>query len=344
MSLRESIRKTVRQLADMPYTGRLVRIAVAVWRGPETRDAIVNSQAQAASTRDFVAEQLPTLLETVSRLQHSHMSATRDQENLARSVPVALRQMRRDIAELQKLRELQREVEDLKSLRQNLESHIESVDYLLKRVEFVRSELMFEMRHGAKPVNAEGDRLEVEPRVVATDKLAAARADKLRVNLGCGHIALDGYINVDRRELAGVDIVSEVTNLPLQAGEVDEVFSSHLLEHFPQEQLRRELLPYWKSLLKPRGTFRAVVPDAEAMIREYGEGRYDYNDMREVLYGGQDYDGDFHFNMFTPAHMQALLEEAGFSEVNVVACGRRNGKCYEFEITAINGDQGHAAQ
>ncbi|RCJ06758.1 hypothetical protein DDK22_19970 [Cupriavidus necator] len=286
---------------------------------------LVDELANVAAIRSVVNEQLPALLETVSRLNHQQLQASRDEQNLIKAVPIALRDIQRDI----------------RNLRKDLDAvgvRNQTIDYLTERVEFVRRELMYEMRHGAKPVGAAGDSLEVQSRVIDADKLAAARATCLKINLGCGHVPLEGYMNVDRRELTGVDIVSEVTGLPLQPGDVDEVFSSHLIEHFPQEQLRRELLPYWKSLLKPGGRFRAVVPDAEAMIQEYTAGRYPYDDMREVMYGGQDYDGDFHFNMFTPEHMRRLLEEAGFTRIEIPAAGRRNGKCYEFEITAINGN------
>lgn len=210
----------------------------------------------------------------------------------------------------------------------------ESVGYLLGRVEFVRRELMFEMRYGASAPVSEEDTLKAETAIVAPEKVEAARRDGLRLNLGCGHVPLDGYLNVDRRALPGVDIVAEVDGLPFADGEVQEIFSSHLLEHFPQEQLRRALLPYYFRLIKSGGQFHAVVPDAEAMIREYAKGDYPYDAMREVMYGGQDYDGDFHFNMFTPASLSELLVEAGFVNPKVIAAGRKNGQCYEFEITA----------
>ena len=32
---------------------------------------------------------------------------------------------------------------------------------------------------------------------------------------------------------------------------MSEIYSAHLLEHFPEEELSRELLPYWYSLLRP---------------------------------------------------------------------------------------------
>ena len=209
----------------------------------------------------------------------------------------------------------------------------ESVSYLLGRVEFVRRELMFEMRYGASPPGGE-ETLKADTAVVSTEKVEAARRDGLRLNLGCGHVPLDGYLNVDRRALPGVDVVAEVDQLPFGAGEVQEIFSAHLLEHFPQEQLRRQLLPYYFGLTKSGGQFHAVVPDAEAMIREYTSGEYPYDAMREVFYGGQDYDGDFHFNMFTPASLSELLIEAGFVNPRIIAAGRKNGQCYEFEIAA----------
>jgi predicted SAM-dependent methyltransferase len=106
------------------------------------------------------------------------------------------------------------------------------------------------------------------------------------------------------------------------------------LEHFPQEQLRRELLPYFFNLIKQGGEFHAVVPDAEAMIQEYSNGHYPYDDMREVFYGAQDYDGDFHFNMFTPDTLSKLLLEGGFTNVSIIERGRKNGSCYEFEMVA----------
>jgi len=210
----------------------------------------------------------------------------------------------------------------------------ESVGYLLGRVEFVRREVMFEMRYGASSPASGEESLKADTQVLSGDKLEAARRDGLRLNLGCGHIALDGYLNVDRRALPGVDIVAEVDQLPFGSSEVDEIFSAHLLEHFPQEQLMRQLLPYYHGLLKQGGRFHAVVPDAEAMIRAYSEGGYPYDDLREVIYGGQDYDGDFHFNMFTPASLSQLLLDAGFANPTVIASGRKNGRCYEFEISA----------
>ena len=207
-----------------------------------------------------------------------------------------------------------------------------SVKYLLERVEFVRRETLFEVRYGHAP-GAEHP-LDVKARVINAKKVAKYGKGGLRLNIGCGHIVFDEFVNVDRRELPGVDVVAEAGSLPFDPGTVAEIFAAHLLEHFPQEQLRREILPYWKKLLKKGGRVRAVVPDAQAMIREYGEGNMTYDDLREVTFGSQDYEGDFHYNMFTPESLAAILREAGFTNVEVTAQGRRNGQCFEFEVVA----------
>lgn len=223
--------------------------------------------------------------------------------------------------------------EALEPLRAELAALRESVTYLLHRVEFVRREALFEMRYGEAPTAA----ATTEPRIVSTEKVARARKEGLRLNVGCGHVPMEGYINVDSRELPGVDVVAEATRLPFDPGSVAEIFSSHLLEHFPEEQLRREVLPYWKSLLAPGGRLRGVVPDAGTMIAKYRDGAMPFEDLREVTFGAQDYAGDFHYTMFTPESLAALLHEVGFRDVVFPVTGRANGKCYEMELAASAG-------
>jgi hypothetical protein len=204
-----------------------------------------------------------------------------------------------------------------------------SVQYLDRRIETIRTELLYELRYGQKPI------MKTEPcekAVLSPEKVLPG----MRLNLGCGHLPFADFVNVDMRPLPGVDIIAPVDDLPVSPGTVSEIFSSHLLEHFPQEELRRKLLPYWTSLLTPTGTFRAVVPDGEAMVKNAANGNYPFEHFREVLFGSQDYTGDFHFNMFTPDSLSRILSEAGYSNITVPARGRRNGQCFEFEILATN--------
>lgn len=207
-----------------------------------------------------------------------------------------------------------------------------SIGKLWERIEFVRREIMFEMAYGGGSKHGQANS---SSRIVNQDRIdEQRRAGHVRLNIGCGHIPLDGYINVDMRDLPGIDIVAQAADIPVEPGSISEIFSAHLMEHFPQEEIRRRLLPYWRGLLAPGGMFRAIVPDGEAMLAGVAAGTYPFEDFREVLFGAQDYDGDFHYNMFTPASLSALLQEAGFHDVAVPVKGRPNGKCFEFEIQA----------
>src|SRR5204863_1835543 len=103
------------------------------------------------------------------------------------------------------------------------------VSALSARLEFLRSELLYELRYG-RPEGRPAEEA-IAPRILSTEKVAAQRIEGLRLNLGCGHVPLEGYINVDMRDVPGVDIVAPVDNLPLEPGSVAEIFSSHLIEH-----------------------------------------------------------------------------------------------------------------
>lgn len=229
-------------------------------------------------------------------------------------------------------RRFQRQLDDQLTRSENLAA---SIHELWERIEFVRREVMFEMRYHGGSSAAPDSVPAVDPKVVDEEKVAQAKeAGELRLNLGCGHLPMDGYVNVDMREMPGVDVVAPVDALPFAEGEVDEVFSAHLLEHFPEEELKRRLLPYWFGLLRPGGTFRAVVPDGAAMLDGYAAGEIPFQDLRSVLYGGQEYEGDFHHTLLTAETLGALLEGAGFTGVEVEASGRRNDICLELQLSA----------
>ena len=70
------------------------------------------------------------------------------------------------------------------------------------------------------------------------------------------------------------------------------------------------------------------------MTQAYAEGTMSFEVLRSVAYGGQEYEGDFHFTGFTPASMSELLIESGFVEPKSSPKARPNGDCLEFEIAA----------
>jgi predicted SAM-dependent methyltransferase len=199
-----------------------------------------------------------------------------------------------------------------------------------ERMEFIRREMLYEQRYEGEPRTASEPS---EPSVLNRAKLEAM-GDRIRLNVGAGHVAKDEYLNVDVRELPGIDVVADIRDLPFDPEEVDEIYSSHVLEHFPVEELHRKILPTWVSLLKDGGTFVAVVPDVTTMVKETAAGNMPFGDFIRVMYGDQEYEGDFHFAGYTQESLAALLEGAGLSDVVVREAGRRNGACFEMEIEA----------
>ena len=218
-----------------------------------------------------------------------------------------------------------------RDMQASMAPHERAIAYLLQRVEMVRAEMLYELRYGQAAGSAANPSA-FESKVINP---AALEQPDVRLNLGSGHVPLEGFVNVDMRELPGVDVIALLDDLPVHEGSVAEIFSSHVLEHFPKEELTRRLLPYWRSLLRPGGMFRAVVPDIAAMASGYSSGTIGFETFREVLYGGQEYNGDTHYNGFSAAHLSSLLVDAGFEEVAIIAEGRPNGLCLEFEICAI---------
>ncbi len=196
-------------------------------------------------------------------------------------------------------------------------------DLTADQAEMSRSEFAYQLARGQQD----------EPKILGTEKLSKDEAE-LRLNLGCGTSPKENYINVDQRELPGVDIVADLRKLPFEPGSIQEIFNSHVIEHFTEYELRTHLLPYWHSLLKRGGQLTIICPDAEAMIRDYVAGKLPWEHLRKVTYGAQDYDGDYHYNMYNASNLQDYLKAAGFGAVELTASARINGICYEMELSA----------
>jgi len=225
----------------------------------------------------------------------------------------------------------------LARLEQQTGQHGQQLQHQGNRTEFVRDEIMFELRKALKikPAAAPGessDQVAIEPRILGHVKLEDGAP--IRLNVGCGHIPHADKLNVDARELPGVDIVAGAEDLPFEPASVDLLYAAHLLEHFPRRYLLDVLLPYWRKLLKSDGVLQLVVPDSEAMLEAHKRGEMSFETLTEVTFGKQDYDGDFHYAMYSPDTLCQLLREAGFKQVEVLAKDRINGDCREMEVQA----------
>ena len=85
-----------------------------------------------------------------------------------------------------------------------------------------------------------------------------------RLNLGCGRDIREGYVNLDRLKLPGVDLVHDLGQFPYPFAEncFDEIAARDILEHLGDTVRVMEEL--WR-ILKPGGILRVRVPHARSM-------------------------------------------------------------------------------
>jgi len=282
MRLKILVRKIVRRAARLPFAGRFVATAVAIYRLPEMR------QEHLALTGNPDPDAAPAPGQAAHRGVAALRIRQRALDNLVLSLPVTLRESSHA----------------LQALQRGGDSAV-----------------------GPAPRDAAA-------RILAPEKLAAALAGQLKLNLAYGGAVREGYLNVDRIAREGIDILAEPVALPLAPGLADEIRASHLFEAFTQQELRERILPACLALLKPGGRLCARVTDGGAAIAAYAAGACGDEVLRALLYGG---DGAAsRVNLLTPASLALLLADAGFDApaATPTAAGAGDGAQYAFDISA----------
>ena len=133
----------------------------------------------------------------------------------------------------------------------------------------------------------------------------------LKVHLGCGKNALDGFLNFDNNLFLLFKFIPCVENflslfnfipkwfcefitisreknikycdvskkIPLKDSTVDLIYSCHMLEHLDQNETKIFFNESYR-ILKPKGIMRIVVPDFQKLVDNY---RYD-KDVNKFVY------------------------------------------------------------
>ena len=188
----------------------------------------------------------------------------------------------------------------------------------------------------------------------------------MKLNLGCGSDYRSGYINVDFNTNFKCDLVEDLSKIPwsIETHSVDEVLMLDFLEHFPYSKTDSLLQETWR-VLKVGGHVDIQVPDFEhcAMaaldMHQYlcnfcgasgktythnvkgervckcGKHLYEIADAAIMrLYGGQDYEGNWHFNAFTKDRLERKLMSSGFGEFEYLE-KHHQFKNWNFKIRAV---------
>jgi len=138
---------------------------------------------------------------------------------------------------------------------------------------------------------------------------------ELKLHLGCGDRHIEGFVNIDIRYLPTVDVVDNIRFLRrYESGSVDLIYASHVLEHFSRWDYIA-VLQRWHELLKDSGVLRIAVPDFNAIAQYYIKTR-DLKSLRGLLYGGQDYDENYHYCCWDFKILNDDLKKAGFKSAS----------------------------
>lgn len=138
--------------------------------------------------------------------------------------------------------------------------------------------------------------------------------NKMYLHLGCGCVLLPGFINLDIRDEEGIDKISLVYPIDYDNDTFDLIYSSHVLEHFPRKQTLN-ILQEWTRILKKGGILRISVPNIEALIEIYQQGK-DLDQIIGPLYGRQDYRYNYHYTIFDYKILKGLMEKAGLTSIH----------------------------
>lgn len=136
----------------------------------------------------------------------------------------------------------------------------------------------------------------------------------MRLDIGCGAVLKPGCAGVDLLPFPHVQYVCDVTQgLPFDGGSVEEVYSSHFLEHLAD----KDVLPFLREchrVMRPRGKLELIVPNLPAVLRSFlkqpEESRWGY--PLQTIFGNQSRDGQFHKTGFSSLRLVELLRQAGF--------------------------------
>ena len=132
----------------------------------------------------------------------------------------------------------------------------------------------------------------------------------IRLDIGSGDKPHEGFTGVDLYSTAKGIVQAPMDKLPFEDEMVDEIFSSHALEHIGKYEVI-PTLKEWRRVLKFDARLTIEVPDLEWVCKNWLKYKsVDWN--MDAIFGDQSTPGQFHKTGFTRQILCFYLEQAGF--------------------------------
>lgn len=158
----------------------------------------------------------------------------------------------------------------------------------------------------------------------------------VRLNLGCGNDIKKDYINIDRYNNTGlVDLKCDLAAIPFLDETVDEIYTSHVFEHIPINDVYG-VLEEWERVLRLDGKIVMFLPNLEKEVKIWLEAPVDRK-WFEVhrIFGSQSHEGNTHFSGHSPESLKYLLERFNFKVTKCETGNRGFGDEIQLEAKKI---------
>lgn len=132
--------------------------------------------------------------------------------------------------------------------------------------------------------------------------------------IGCGEYPMEGAVNVDIRDLPGVDVVADAKSLPFDDNSMEGVASRNIIEHFDRFEIKK-VLKEWYRVVKQGGFVQFETVDMGRAMDQWRS--IPTENLLDCMYGAQTYPENFHKMLMTERILIQLFEEVGmkFSRV-----------------------------
>jgi autotransporter strand-loop-strand O-heptosyltransferase len=158
------------------------------------------------------------------------------------------------------------------------------------------------------------------------DNIDISKYYPVKLNIGSGEYPKDGYINIDKY-YEKADVIADAIDLPYEEGSVDEVLSSHMLEHFNKYEVKKAL-GEWYRVLKYSGKLDLEVPNFESIVKNWLESDDKTGFAMDTIFGLQTRQGEEHKFGFTEDVLREMLLDVGFSDISITSIYTHAQDCY----------------
>lgn len=141
----------------------------------------------------------------------------------------------------------------------------------------------------------------------------------LKLDLGCGGTKKKGFIGIDAVLGPGVDIKHNIEEgIPFSDNSVNEIYSSHFLEHVQNRKVPF-ILRECARVLNPKGKITIEVPDLEENLKLFLKMSEEekWQEGWQSIFGNQKKEFEFHKTGFTKKRLSGLMKVTGFKNVAV---------------------------